>query len=70
MLAEAREVTGLPIVTEVMSPEAVPLVGKYADVLQIGARNMQNYALLQAVGKTHAPGAAQARHDAHRRRNG
>jgi 3-deoxy-7-phosphoheptulonate synthase len=55
LLAEAREATGLPIVTEVMAPEAVPLVGKYADILQIGARNMQNYALLQAVGKTQVP---------------
>jgi 3-deoxy-7-phosphoheptulonate synthase len=55
LLAEAREVTGLPIVTEVMSPEAVPTVGKYADVFQIGARNMQNYALLHAVGRTRTP---------------
>jgi 3-deoxy-7-phosphoheptulonate synthase len=51
-LAEAREQTGLPIVTEAMSPEQVPLVAKYADVIQIGARNMQNYALLNAVGET------------------
>jgi 3-deoxy-7-phosphoheptulonate synthase len=50
-LAEAREQTGLPIVTEVMEPALVPLVCDYADVLQIGARNMQNYALLHAVGK-------------------
>src|SRR4051812_27214224 len=50
MLAAAREVTGLAIVTEVMAPEHVPLVARYADVLQIGARNMQNYQLLQAVG--------------------
>ncbi len=50
-LAEAREQTGLPIVTEVMEPAMVPLVCAYADVLQIGARNMQNYALLHAVGK-------------------
>jgi 3-deoxy-7-phosphoheptulonate synthase len=50
MLATAREETGLAIVTEVMAPEHVPLVAKYADVLQIGARNMQNYQLLQAVG--------------------
>ena len=50
-LAEAREATGLPIVTEAMSPEQVPLVAKYADVIQIGARNMQNYDLLRAVGK-------------------
>ena len=55
LLAEAREVTGLPIVTEVMSPEAVPMVGKYADVFQIGARNMQNYALLHAIGRTRTP---------------
>lgn len=52
ILAEARELTGLPVVTEVMAPEQVPLVAKYADVLQIGARNMQNYNLLHAVGKT------------------
>lgn len=50
MLATARDATGLAIVTEVMAPEHVPLVAKYADVLQIGARNMQNYQLLQAVG--------------------
>ncbi|HYG69648.1 MAG TPA: 3-deoxy-7-phosphoheptulonate synthase [Anaeromyxobacteraceae bacterium] len=55
LLARARELTGLPIVTEVMSPEAVPLVEEYADCLQIGARNMQNYDLLRAVGKTRKP---------------
>jgi 3-deoxy-7-phosphoheptulonate synthase len=55
LLAEARQVTGLPIVTEVMSPEQVPLVARYADVLQIGTRNMQNYVLLQAVGQTNIP---------------
>ncbi len=49
-LTEAREVTGLPIVTEVMDPGLVPLVCQYADVLQIGARNMQNFTLLNAVG--------------------
>ncbi len=49
-LAEAREITGLPIVTEVMDPGLVPLVAQYADVLQIGARNMQNFALLNAAG--------------------
>ena len=54
-LAEAREVTGLPIVTEVMTVEAVPMVCEYADILQIGARNMQNYGLLQAVGKATRP---------------
>lgn len=54
LLAAKRE-TGLPVVTEVISPELVPLVSEYADVLQIGARNMQNYALLEAVGKTRKP---------------
>jgi 3-deoxy-7-phosphoheptulonate synthase len=52
LLAEAREKTGLPIVTEVMEPGLVPLVCKYADVLQIGARNMQNFALLHAAGES------------------
>jgi 3-deoxy-7-phosphoheptulonate synthase len=51
LLAEAREATGLPIVTEAMSPEQVPLVARYADVIQIGARNMQNYSLLNSVGE-------------------
>jgi 3-deoxy-7-phosphoheptulonate synthase len=55
LLAEAREASGLPFVTEVMAPEQVPLVTHYADMLQIGARNMQNYALLQAVGKVDCP---------------
>ncbi|MEA3238453.1 MAG: 3-deoxy-7-phosphoheptulonate synthase [Candidatus Bipolaricaulota bacterium] len=55
LLAKAREETGLPIVTEVMAPEMVPLVSTYADVLQIGARNMQNYALLHAVGEAQRP---------------
>lgn len=55
LLAEAREATGLPIVTEVMSPTKVPLVAVYADVLQIGARNMQNFDLLNAVGKAQKP---------------
>ncbi len=54
-LAEAREVTGMPIVTEVMEPALVPLVSEYADILQIGARNMQNYALLHAAGESQQP---------------
>jgi 3-deoxy-7-phosphoheptulonate synthase len=54
-LAEAREATGLPVVTEVMDPQLVPLVCQYADVLQIGARNMQNYTLLHAVGESQHP---------------
>ena len=55
LLARAREQTGLPVVTEVMTPEAVPLVESYADCLQIGARNMQNFNLLQACGKAKKP---------------
>lgn len=51
-LAEARERTGLPIVTEVMDPGLVPMVAEYADVLQVGARNMQNFVLLSEVGKS------------------
>jgi 3-deoxy-7-phosphoheptulonate synthase len=54
-LAEARQETGLSIVTEVMEPQMVPLVTTHADILQIGARNMQNYALLHAVGKAQRP---------------
>lgn len=52
LLAAARDETGLAVVTEVMTPHHVELVANYADVLQIGARNMQNYHLLQAVGET------------------
>ncbi|MEI6239580.1 MAG: 3-deoxy-7-phosphoheptulonate synthase [Planctomycetia bacterium] len=55
LLAEAREATGLAVVTEVVASEDVPLVARYADVLQIGARNMQNYRLLEAVGRTQTP---------------
>lgn len=55
LLAQARDETGLAIVTEVMAPEMVELVASYADVLQIGARNMQNYPLLEAVGKVQKP---------------
>lgn len=55
ILAEAREETGLPVVTEVMSPEDVGIVEEYADVLQIGARNVQNYPLLKRVGEASKP---------------
>ncbi|MDX2193284.1 MAG: 3-deoxy-7-phosphoheptulonate synthase [Gemmatimonadales bacterium] len=55
LLQEARERTGLPFVTEVMSWEEVPLVAKFSDMLQIGARNMQNFALLRAVGRSGKP---------------
>ncbi|WP_246117762.1 3-deoxy-7-phosphoheptulonate synthase [Adhaeretor mobilis] len=52
LLATARDQTDLAVVTEVVSPDDVELVSKYADVLQIGARNMQNYRLLEAAGKS------------------
>jgi 3-deoxy-7-phosphoheptulonate synthase len=52
MLAEARERTGLPVITEVMEPGDVDLVEKYTDVFQIGTRNMQNYPLLRRVGQS------------------
>lgn len=55
MLAVAREETNLAVFTEVMGTDDVDLVSRYADVLQIGARNMQNYRLLEAVGKSHKP---------------
>jgi chorismate mutase/prephenate dehydratase len=55
LLKEASEAFNLPIVTEVISVENVPLVAKYVDVLQIGARNMQNFVLLKEVGKTNKP---------------
>jgi 3-deoxy-7-phosphoheptulonate synthase len=54
-LVEARERTGLPIVTEVMEPSQVEVVALHADILQVGARNMQNYSLLMAVGRTERP---------------
>jgi 3-deoxy-7-phosphoheptulonate synthase len=55
LLAEARDETGLPVVTEVMEPQQVELVVTYADILQVGARNMQNYSLLHAVGEAGRP---------------
>ncbi len=55
ILAEARDVTGLPIVTEVLHPADLPDIVQYADVIQIGARNMQNFRLLQEVGQTGKP---------------
>ena len=55
LLAEAREETGLPVVTEVTSPDLVEVVAEYADVLQIGARNAQNFALLKAAGGSGKP---------------
>ena len=55
ILKEASDITGLKIVTEVITPTDVPLVTKYADVLQVGARNMTNYALLKDLGKISKP---------------
>ncbi|NUM55632.1 MAG: 3-deoxy-7-phosphoheptulonate synthase [Candidatus Hydrogenedentes bacterium] len=55
LLKEARETSGLPVVTEVMTPEQVAVVESYADMLQVGARNMQNFALLKAVGRARKP---------------
>ena len=55
LLAEAREAYGLAIVTEVLSPADVDLVARYADILQVGARNMQNFILLREVGKLDKP---------------
>ncbi|MFC1575216.1 3-deoxy-7-phosphoheptulonate synthase [Gemmatimonadota bacterium] len=55
ILARVREASGLPVVTEVMDTRQVELVAEYADALQIGARNMQNFPLLSEVGRTHRP---------------
>ena len=55
LLAEARDATGLPVVTEIMDAETLPMVLSCADMLQIGARNMQNYPLLKAVGRSGRP---------------
>jgi 3-deoxy-7-phosphoheptulonate synthase len=55
LLAEARDEYGLPIVTEVLDTRHVALINKYADMFQVGARNMQNFELLKEVGKTHKP---------------
>jgi 3-deoxy-7-phosphoheptulonate synthase len=54
-LAEARERTGLPVITEVMEPNQVDIVAEYADILQIGTRNMQNYSLLRDCGRVARP---------------
>lgn len=54
-MVKAREATGLPIVSELMSEDRIPEFEEYVDVVQIGARNMQNFQLLKAVGKMHKP---------------
>jgi len=55
LLAEARDATGLKIVTEAKDTETLPLVTEYSDIIQIGARNMQNYSLLEAAGRSDVP---------------
>lgn len=55
LLARARELTGLPVVTEVMDSKDIPLVAEYADILQVGARNMSNFSLLKELGKQPKP---------------
>ncbi|MEE9400480.1 MAG: 3-deoxy-7-phosphoheptulonate synthase [Dehalococcoidia bacterium] len=55
LLAQARRETGMPVITEVMTPHDVELVLRYADILQVGTRNMQNFALLDEVGKAQMP---------------
>ena len=54
-LEEARTISGLPVITEVMDPSLVDTVARYADIVQVGARNCQNFPLLKAVGKTKRP---------------
>jgi 3-deoxy-7-phosphoheptulonate synthase len=55
LLAEAREKTGLKIITEIITPENIELVNQYTDIFQVGARNMQNFALLKKLGKVNKP---------------
>jgi 3-deoxy-7-phosphoheptulonate synthase len=55
LLAQAREETGMPVITEVLTPHDVELVAKYADILQVGTRNMQNFILLDEVGRARKP---------------
>ncbi len=62
LLAMARQETGLPIVTEALDEEGAHVVAEYADCIQVGARNMQNYSLLRAVGPHWQTSAAQTRH--------
>jgi len=55
LLAQAKKQLGIPVVTEVVDPHDVELVSKYADILQVGSRNMQNFALLTSIGKSRCP---------------
>ena len=60
ILAKVREETGMPVVTEAIDHEVFDLVEQYADIVQIGARNMQNFSLLRRAGKSAKAGSAQA----------
>ena len=64
-MAEVRDQFGMKIITEAIDNESMDLVEKYADVIQIGARNMQNYSLLKRAGRRENPGPAQTRHVGH-----
>lgn len=55
LLSKASAITGLPVVTEVMDPRQIEVIGRYADILQVGSRNMQNFPLLKEVGRTGMP---------------
>lgn len=55
LLAKAREKVGLPVVTEIMNPQDLDLVAEYSDIMQVGARNVQNFALLKELGKCNSP---------------
>ena len=68
ILQAAGDRFGMPVVTEVMDPRQVEDVERYADILQIGARNMQNFDLLKECGRTQDPDPAQARHERDRQR--
>ncbi|MDR9769831.1 3-deoxy-7-phosphoheptulonate synthase [Acetomicrobium sp.] len=68
LLSEAKKATGLPIVTEVMTPEDIDFMLPHADILQVGSRNMQNFSLLKALGQGGQTRLAQTRHDGHHRR--
>ena len=65
ILREVGDKYGMPVVTEVIDPRRVEVVAKYADMIQLGARNMQNFVLLTEVGKTQQARAAEARHERH-----
>ena len=65
LLAQARRLTGLPVVTEVMDTSDIDLVAEYADVIQVGARNVQNFSLLRKLGKLRPAHLHETRADDH-----